>query len=118
MHVMACYLLPLLIGLSILYQSFITRKVGDELKTFVPVWGSVMFITVLMYVSFRGYLGNRVLSFLENIFIGSFLLLVGVQVLSLIDKFGKDESFFVHIRYFYWPAWAVISMIVTFLALI
>lgn len=118
MHVMACYLLPLLIGLSILYQSFITRKVGDELKTFVPVWGSVMFITVLMYVSFRGYLGNRVLSFLENIFIGSFLLLVGVQVLSLIDKFGKDESFYVHIRYFYWPAWAVISMIVTFLALI
>jgi hypothetical protein len=118
MHVMACYLLPLLIGLSILYQSFITRKVGDELKTFVPVWGSVMFITVLMYVSFRGYLGNRVLSFLENIYIGSFLLLVGVQVLSLIEKFSKDEKFFVHIRYFYWPAWAFISMIVTFLALI
>lgn len=116
-HVIACYLLPLLIGLAILYQSFITRKLGDDIKTFIPVWGSVMFIVLLMYVSFRGYLGNRTLSFLENIYIGSLILLITVQAMSLIQKIGQDERFFLYVRYFYWPVWSIITMFISYFAL-
>lgn len=116
-HVIACYLLPLLIGLAILYQSFITRKLGDDIKTFIPVWGSVMFIVLLMYVSFRGYLGNRILSFLENVYIGSLVLLIVVQAMSLIQKIGQDERFFLYVRYFYWPVWSIITLFISYFAL-
>ena len=118
LHPVVSFLLPVLIGLGILFQSYKLYKKEEDVKLIVGSWGSVVFIVILTYAGFRGYMGDRILSFLENMFIGTFFLLVLLQFLLLNEKIRLDERFYRYVRYFFWPTWLFMSVIVSYFAVV
>lgn len=118
LHPLVSFLLPILIGLGILFQSYKLYKKEEDINLIVGSWGSVMFIFILTYAGFRGYMGDRILSFLENIFIGTFFLLVLLQFLLLNEKIRLDQRFYRYVKYFFWPTWLCMCMIVSYIALV
>jgi hypothetical protein len=118
LHPLVSFLLPILIALGILFQSYKLYKKEADINLIVGAWGPVMFIFILTYAGFRGYMGDRILSFLENIFIGTFFLLIVLQFLLLNEKVRLDERFYRYVKYFFWPTWLCMTMIVSYIAVV
>jgi hypothetical protein len=109
------FIAPLLVVLIILQQGIIDKKTGSFN---LAIWVSVIFATTLLHQNYRRFIHDLPLTYLENIFLGSFLFILIVLTLFLTKRFNESEQGVLMQRKVYWPIWLLIMTLLSYTALV
>lgn len=113
------YLVPLLIVASLLFV-ILLRGVKEEMSAVELVGSSsgLFFLVLLSHIQLRGVLGSPNIVYLEHFFLTMYFFILGVTVLSLLEKGGVrlpllGRHHYLYARLLYWPLMTTILLFST-----